>query len=381
MRKDLRVGTAIGGVLVAVLVVYAVVVPPTKKNDKSKSAVVLQTGGTGASSTGGASDLGAGEPAGASHDTNGSGPAAGSGQTSGADAGATGNTGGATGAGTNVGGGTTAAGGTNVGSGAATGDTGTGASGNVAPGAGAPPAPGAGSGGTDWRTLLSADHVDDSTLRTSTPPPARRDGAAVLAGDNRPGVDAPGGGSAAGATGSPANNGATGSSHSGGSISPGPGVLIDPPPPSNASVHKVQAGETFSSIAKSVYGDARYYKEIAKANPNVNPSRLRPGTSLRLPDKSSFKSSGSNTSGGASATASTHKPASAGNVPAIDSKSEYRVQSTDSLYKISMKLYHTPNRVDEIYQLNKDRIGADPAKLKLNMVLKLPEPPTQTASR
>ena len=68
-------------------------------------------------------------------------------------------------------------------------------------------------------------------------------------------------------------------------------------------------------------------------------------------------------------------------MPAVDPKTEYRVQGSDNLFKISIKLYHSPNKVDTIYQLNKTTIGADPAKLKLNMVLKLPEPPVETASR
>jgi hypothetical protein len=37
------------------------------------------------------------------------------------------------------------------------------------------------------------------------------------------------------------------------------------------------------------------------------------------------------------------------------------VQSNENLYRISVKLYGTPNRADEIYELNQAKIGDDPA--------------------
>ena len=37
-----------------------------------------------------------------------------------------------------------------------------------------------------------------------------------------------------------------------------------------------------------------------------------------------------------------------------------------------MKLYGNIRMVDKLYELNKNAIGADPAKLKLGMILKLP---------
>jgi nucleoid-associated protein YgaU len=59
----------------------------------------------------------------------------------------------------------------------------------------------------------------------------------------------------------------------------------------------------------------------------------------------------------------------------VDPRSEYRVQSGDSLHKIAVKLYGKIDMVDKIYELNKAAIGPNKAKLKLGMVLKLPEAP------
>ena len=152
-------------------------------------------------------------------------------------------------------------------------------------------------------------------------------------------------------------------------------------PATGGATHRVVEGETFSSIARATYGNAKYYKEIIKANPKVDPTHLRPGMLIALPDKSQLAREAAPaapaTTGGRTET----RPHSVVPVAAINQTTEYRVQANDNLYKISTKLYHSANKMDAIYQLNKTAIGADPARLKLNMVLKLPEPPTQTASR
>jgi nucleoid-associated protein YgaU len=67
-------------------------------------------------------------------------------------------------------------------------------------------------------------------------------------------------------------------------------------------------------------------------------------------------------------------------LPPLDEKTQYRAQPGESLYKISLKLYGKADRVDAIYNLNKDAIGPNPSRLKAGTVLKLPEPPTATAT-
>ncbi len=159
-------------------------------------------------------------------------------------------------------------------------------------------------------------------------------------------------------------------------------AIVDPAPTRSAAgkTYTVKEGDTFLSIAKSVYGEGRFYKQLMKANPQIEPSHMRPGMTLALPDKSKFKhaAAGSAVASSSSSSSTDHHPAAKPAAP-VNSTTEYRVQSSDSLYRISMKLYHSANKVDAIYQLNKAAIGADPARLKLNMVLKLPEPPA-TAS-
>jgi nucleoid-associated protein YgaU len=67
-------------------------------------------------------------------------------------------------------------------------------------------------------------------------------------------------------------------------------------------------------------------------------------------------------------------------LPPIDEKTQYRAQPGESLYKISQKLYGKADKVDAIYNLNKDAIGPNPSRLRAGTVLKLPEPPTAPAT-
>jgi nucleoid-associated protein YgaU len=146
------------------------------------------------------------------------------------------------------------------------------------------------------------------------------------------------------------------------------------PTQSAQRTHIVQPGEMLTSISAAVYGDSRKWKKIAAANPNINPNRLAPGTKLVIP----ALSSGSSESSAATVTATAAATA------ALDPQTQYQVQPNDSLYRISMKLYGKADHVDKLYQDNKETIGSDPRRLKLNMVLKLSDPPTSnltTASR
>ncbi len=130
--------------------------------------------------------------------------------------------------------------------------------------------------------------------------------------------------------------------------------------------HKVAKGEDYSKIAKMVYGDSKYYLKIEEANPNLDATKLKPGTVINLPDLAAVKGKSSSDTSAA--------------VTASDKKigdNEYRVVSNDSLYKIAMKKYGSSSMADAIYEANKSTIGDDPAKLKIDMVLKLPPNPAR----
>jgi LysM repeat protein len=140
---------------------------------------------------------------------------------------------------------------------------------------------------------------------------------------------------------------------------------------STDGTHVVQAGDTLSSIAIDAYGSATYYPHILRANPTVNPNNLKLGTTLILPKADDVKAT--TAVGSERSTTTSGVVASVTQDAKIDPRTQYQVQSGDSLYKISLKVYGKSNYVEKIYERNKDIIGSDPKKLKLGMILELPE--------
>ena len=152
-------------------------------------------------------------------------------------------------------------------------------------------------------------------------------------------------------------------SRSTGELSPAPNaaLAINPTTRPAGRTHVVQPGENFARIAESVYGSQVYYKDLMAANPNVRPEKLRPGMVLNLPDVKEVKGKGN---------AEDDSPA-----PAIDPRLEYRVQAGDSMHKIAARLYNDQDMWQDLYDLNKAKIGNNPEKLKVGMILRLPKPP------
>jgi nucleoid-associated protein YgaU len=135
---------------------------------------------------------------------------------------------------------------------------------------------------------------------------------------------------------------------------------------SGGRTYVVQPGESFWSIAKTVYGSAAYYPHLTRANPTINPARLKTGMKINLPDKDAVVTASA--SAVLLATTPTTRP--------VDPGTHYQVRAGDSLQGISKKLYGKADRWDKLYQLNKGAIGSNPSVLKQNMVLQLPEPPS-----
>jgi nucleoid-associated protein YgaU len=157
-------------------------------------------------------------------------------------------------------------------------------------------------------------------------------------------------------------------------------VLADPPPappaPSGMRTHVVKQGESIAKIAEAVYGSQNYWPYIIRANPGVVAEKIRPGMTLNLPPESEVKAGAPAKNPSTQPSGDTTAAHQAQATP-IDPNTQYQVQSGDSLHKIAMKLYGNSNKWQAIYDLNKEAIGADPAKLRAKSVLKLPEAPTQ----
>lgn len=336
MRKDVHIGLAIGGVLLAVLIVWGVVVSGSKKQVRQ---VTLDTTTDKASPSSAANDIPPPLTAAPTSDAPSTPPTV-----------------------------------------------------TPAPSPADPtPAPAA-PGKKDWSALMSGKTtLDAEPLKTETPAPSdptkspadstgqggsTQIPASLVASAVTPASESD-------PTPQPSSAGPSTSAPDPGAAPAEPTPPVDPTPdpaagsskPAAQRTHTIQRGETFSSISKAVYGDARYYQQIAQANPKINPNKLRPGTVISLPDISAAKSAGKSPVSPVSRSQSSSKP-QASAAPAVDLQKEYRVAASDSLYKISMRLYGSGEEVDHLYEMNKSIIGPDPSKLKVGTILKIPAPPT-----
>jgi nucleoid-associated protein YgaU len=130
--------------------------------------------------------------------------------------------------------------------------------------------------------------------------------------------------------------------------------------------YTVKPGQTLSSIAQEVYGNARFWVAIARENKSIDPKHLKIGEKINLPDVSEVRPG--------PVLVDVIEPVATSGGSAVDTTgSTYRVQSGDSLYKISKKLFGTGKKATAIYQLNKALIGDDETRLKPGMLLRIPE--------
>lgn len=136
--------------------------------------------------------------------------------------------------------------------------------------------------------------------------------------------------------------------------------------------YTIQHGDTFSSIAISLYGSERHWVDIAQANPLVDPQRLKVGQVIRLPD-SVARSTSASGQPGAIAAAPTPAPPPARDEPA--GGVTYVVKHGETLSAIAKHYYNDARLWRVIYNANRDRIGSNPDKLKAGTRLVIPPAP------
>ena len=145
-------------------------------------------------------------------------------------------------------------------------------------------------------------------------------------------------------------------------------------------IHVVASGETFSTISLSAYGNPNLYAAIMRANPGVEPTKLRPGMKIVIPPAPEAKPAAAPVVPSAPSRAtvssdSAQTSASRADAP-IDPQTQYRVQPGDSLYSIAKKLYGRGDRFTKIHEANRQLLGDDVNSVKSGQILTLPEPPT-----
>lgn len=144
-----------------------------------------------------------------------------------------------------------------------------------------------------------------------------------------------------------------------------PPAFSNPPVPTTSGKYIVAPGDTFSSIAAKLYGSRNLYHVIEKANPGVDPRKLKVGQEINVPTREAVTNIADSVRTTATRITGT-----------IDTTRQYRVQPGDTLHQISQKLYGKTKYWAAIYDLNKQAIGPDAGKIKVGMVLDLPQIPT-----
>ncbi len=122
-------------------------------------------------------------------------------------------------------------------------------------------------------------------------------------------------------------------------------------------MYTVVEGDTFSSIAIKLYGDDKYWVDIAQANPLVDPIRLRVGQELKLPSEDDLREISSTDS----LTSDDDRP------------QRYTVRAGDTLSTIAVKFYNDSSRWRDIFNANRDQLGGNPDRIQAGITITIPD--------
>ena len=136
-------------------------------------------------------------------------------------------------------------------------------------------------------------------------------------------------------------------------------VVATPEPPMRTYV--IAEGDTLSGISVTYYGTETAWLRIAEANPDVDPDRLRIGTSLRIPAHTPR-------SPRASRVATATRPAS---TTPVDGRNHH-VENGESLSSIADHYYGRETQWTRIFEANRALLQNDPNRLRIGMVLSIP---------
>ena len=126
----------------------------------------------------------------------------------------------------------------------------------------------------------------------------------------------------------------------------------------SADTYTVKEGDSIASIWRSISGSERGWEKLLAANPGVDPSRLKIGQVLKVPDHK--------------AAAATDTPAATSAPATKTAAGTYTVQSGDTLSRIAAKTLGDSKRWKEIYEANRDTLGNDPSALEVGQSIKIP---------
>jgi nucleoid-associated protein YgaU len=126
--------------------------------------------------------------------------------------------------------------------------------------------------------------------------------------------------------------------------------------------YTIKSGDTFSTIAADKLGSSKKWHAIAQANPMIDPTKLKVGMVIRLPDPTG--STHAITAG----ESTTREPETAPGANGV----VYVVREGDTLTTIAQQYYGSRGKWERIFNANRATIGRDPGRVKAGMKLVIP---------
>lgn len=167
-----------------------------------------------------------------------------------------------------------------------------------------------------------------------------------------------------------------------------PPVARTAPAVPRSMTHTLAKGETLSSIALAFYGDADKWRDIAKANPGLNPNRIKTGQVIRLPKLEDVGINPATPARVSPAAVNPPPPPSAAEREArfkavrdavagpVPRQASVTVTRGDTLTEIARQVYGSGHLWPVIYSANRSRM-ANPSDLRVGMTLTVPRKPVE----
>lgn len=137
-------------------------------------------------------------------------------------------------------------------------------------------------------------------------------------------------------------------------------------PATQPGTYTIKPGDTFSSIAVSVFGAERHWLAIADANPKVDSRRMRVGQVIKLPDLTAASATTVSPSVKTDST-TTSTPT----VAPTPSKDSHVVRAGETLWAIAKEHYGKGELWHHLYKTNRDVIGSKPGNVRAGMTLRI----------
>lgn len=129
----------------------------------------------------------------------------------------------------------------------------------------------------------------------------------------------------------------------------------------HSGIYVVRKGDTLASISRRIYGNERMIHALERANPGLDPRRMRIGQKIRLPHHGSV--------GSVARYRASHRRVYASSTRGGRT---YVVRAGEDLSGIARKFYHNPAMWKKIYDANRRVIGSSPNKLRAGERIVIP---------